>query len=101
MHSALLQRLTAAFPAKSRGGRLRNPLVTDGVRHAGLGALALGEFIVGNENARRGNAASWTLALVFFVAASVATELIARFHVLWHFFLIVQLCCLESVRSTW
>lgn len=91
-------------------GRLQNPLVTGGVHHAGLGAPALREFIVGNENTGRGNAAGWTLDSLFLFSASVATELIARFHVLWHFFLIVQLCCLEqwnlsdataTVRATW
>lgn len=55
----------SGFSSKGQGGRLQNPLVTDGVRHAGLGAPALREFIVGNENAGRGNAAGWTLDSLF------------------------------------
>lgn len=45
----------SGFSSKGKGEctkkRGENPLVTDGVRHAGLG-----QFIVGNENAERGNA---------------------------------------------
>jgi hypothetical protein len=56
----------SGFSSTGKGRAVGNPLVTDGVRHAGPGALGLGEFSVGNENAGRGNAVSWTDSFFLF-----------------------------------